>query len=53
LRRLMDEAAVSRQPVTLSVYLFNPAIRLYERLGFSKVAEDGVYIQMRWADSTA
>ena len=50
LRRLLDEGAAAGKRVVLSVYKFNPAMRLYERLGFFKVAEDGLYVQMQWSD---
>ena len=48
IRRLMDEAAALQKPVRLSVFKLNPALRLYERLGFSIVHEDGVYSEMKW-----
>jgi ribosomal protein S18 acetylase RimI-like enzyme len=50
LRRLLDEGAAAGKRVVLSVYKFNPAMRLYERFGFFKVAEDGLYVQMQWSD---
>lgn len=31
------------RPVTIHVESFNPALRLYERLGFRRVSTDGVY----------
>jgi ribosomal protein S18 acetylase RimI-like enzyme len=34
--------------VTIHVEVFNPALRLYERLGFKKVAENGPYHLMEW-----
>ena len=49
IRCLMDEAVASRKSVRLSVYRLNPAMRLYERLGFSPIAEDGLYSGMIWA----
>ena len=48
LRGLIDEATATGKSLQLSVYKLNPAVRLYERLGFSKFGEDGLYIQMRW-----
>ena len=45
---LLNEAAASQKSVRLSVYRANPAARLYERLGFSKVGEEGLYVQMQW-----
>ena len=49
IRGLMDEAVASRKSVQLSVYKLNPAVRLYERLGFSPIVDDGVYSDMMWA----
>ena len=46
--RLIDEAAAARKSVRLSVFKFNRAVRLYERLGFFRVSEDASYIQMQW-----
>ena len=45
---LMAEAAQAGQPMRLHVEFFNPALRLYERLGFSKIGEIGVYYEMEW-----
>jgi ribosomal protein S18 acetylase RimI-like enzyme len=36
------------KPVTIHVESYNPALRLYERLGFEKVDTNGVYFLMRW-----
>ena len=49
IRGLLDEARAARKSVRLSVYKLNPAVRLYERLGFSLIAEDAVYSEMTWA----
>jgi ribosomal protein S18 acetylase RimI-like enzyme len=48
LRSLLDEADASALPLRLHVAAGNPALRLYRRLGFVHVAEDGVYILMQW-----
>jgi ribosomal protein S18 acetylase RimI-like enzyme len=48
LRDLQQRAIQSRKPVTLSVTYFNPAIALYQRLGFRKITESGVHWQMQW-----
>lgn len=40
MHRLIAEAAQLRQPVRLSVVKINPALRLYERLGFRVTHED-------------
>jgi ribosomal protein S18 acetylase RimI-like enzyme len=46
IRGLIDEATASQKPVRLSVYKFNPAARLYHRLGFSTVEDRGIYLEM-------
>jgi predicted GNAT family acetyltransferase len=52
LRALQAEAVVDGGGLSIHVEAFNPARRLYERLGFKPAAEAGVYILMEWsADS--
>ncbi len=46
IRGLIDEATASQKPVRLSVYRFNRAARLYQRLGFSTVEDTGAYLEM-------
>jgi len=49
LRELQDEARSAGKTLSIHVERFNPALRLYERLGF-KVAEDkGVYLLLQWS----
>ena len=43
---LLDEAAAAGQPVRLHVLRTSPAIRLYRRLGFAVVGDDGMYLEM-------
>lgn len=45
---LMDEAAAAGKPLTIYVEKFNPALRLYRRLGFQTIEDKGVYELMRW-----
>ncbi len=45
---LMDEARRAGVPVVLHVENFNPARRLYERLGFRVCAEESIYLEMEW-----
>jgi ribosomal protein S18 acetylase RimI-like enzyme len=52
IRGLINQAVEAGKPLTLSVYSFNPALHLYQRLGFSKTSDDGLYIQMRWDRDT-
>jgi ribosomal protein S18 acetylase RimI-like enzyme len=48
LRELLAEAAGAGMVVRLHVEKFNPALRLYERLGFAPVEDQGVYWFMEW-----
>ena len=48
LRGLQSEAAAAGQPLRIHVERFNPALRLYERLGFTFIADRGVYLFMEW-----
>ena len=48
LRDVLAEGAASGRCVTISVERFNPAQRLYRRLGFTDVAGDDVYLQLEW-----
>ncbi len=48
LRDLMAEAAVAGKPVSIHVERYNPAMRLYTRLGFVPVGEHGIYLLMKW-----
>jgi GNAT superfamily N-acetyltransferase len=48
LRDLLDEASRVRKSVTIHVEKFNRAMCLYERLGFIRAGEEGVYDFMRW-----
>lgn len=47
---LLDEAAAASRSMIIYVEKFNPALRLYQRLGFVKVEDRGVYDLMRWTD---
>ncbi len=43
---LISEADASKKSATIHVERFNPALRLYERLGFRAVFDKGVYLLM-------
>jgi len=45
---LQERARQSGKSLTLSVEKFNPALRLYERLGFRFAADMGIYQRMQW-----
>ena len=51
LRDLMDEAAAAGKDVSIHVAKFNPAMRLYRRLGFAIEDDKGVYDLMRWTSA--
>ncbi len=48
LHQVLDRATAAKKPVTIHVEGFNPALRLYKRLGFEQVDTNGVYYLMRW-----
>lgn len=48
LRRLSAEAAASSRKLSIHVEVFNPARRLYARLGFVPVVDRGVHLLMEW-----
>jgi ribosomal protein S18 acetylase RimI-like enzyme len=52
IRDLMDDVARLAKPARLHVAKDNRAIRLYERLGFSVVGENGPNFIMRWIPET-
>ena len=43
---LVSESEASGKPLSIHVERFNPALRLYERLGFRAVEDKGVYLLM-------
>jgi ribosomal protein S18 acetylase RimI-like enzyme len=47
MHRLIAEAALARQAVTLGVVKINPALRLYQRMGFRITHEDDRKLYMR------
>jgi ribosomal protein S18 acetylase RimI-like enzyme len=49
LEAMFAEARLAGRGVTISVEKFNPAQRLYRRLGFREYAEDDVYWFMHWS----
>lgn len=48
LKGILEEATQAGKPVSIHVERFNPALHLYERLGFSTISENGVYYLMEW-----
>jgi ribosomal protein S18 acetylase RimI-like enzyme len=51
IQNILETAAASETPVSLHVEHLNPAIRLYERLGFARVEDRGLHLFMRWNPS--
>lgn len=50
---LQQEAAAGDRPLRIHVERFNPALRLYERLGFTPLDDRGVYLQLEWRGGPA
>jgi GNAT superfamily N-acetyltransferase len=48
LRAVLAAARASNTPVTMHVERFNPALRLYQRLGFRQAADEGIYLRLEW-----
>jgi ribosomal protein S18 acetylase RimI-like enzyme len=48
LRELMAEAEAAGKPLTIHVEKYNPAMHLYQRLGFKSIADRGPYDLMEW-----
>jgi ribosomal protein S18 acetylase RimI-like enzyme len=51
LRELQSEAAAAGKPLRIHVERFNPALALYERLGFRQIDDRGVYLFLEWRDA--
>ena len=48
LRELMAESEAAGKPLTIHVEKYNPAMRLYLRLGFKPIEDRGPYDLMEW-----
>jgi GNAT superfamily N-acetyltransferase len=48
IKDLMHEATVCGYPLMLHVLCTSPAVRLYERLGFSTTGSEAGYLEMTW-----
>ncbi len=46
LRGLLEEGMLTKKRVSIHVEMHNPALRLYERLGFVQAAVNGVYVRL-------
>lgn len=49
-REVLDDARLRNVPVRIHVETFNPAQRLYARLGFMPIEDKGVHQLMEWRD---
>jgi predicted GNAT family acetyltransferase len=52
LNALISESEETGKPLSIHVERFNPALRLYWRLGFREVSDKGVYLLMERAPET-
>ena len=52
IQNLLDEAAGAGKPFRISVVRGNPALHLYERLGFKTTDENITHILLEWAAET-
>lgn len=50
---LLEEGRSSGRPVRIHVEMLNPALRMYERFGFRRIGENGVYHFMEWRPDVA
>lgn len=53
LLEVLDEARRAGKAVRIHVERFNPALRLYERLGFRVLEDRGVYLFLEWSSPIA
>ena len=53
LRQLLEHAVAAGSRLTARVERNNPARRLYERLGFRVVADEGVYLLIEWSGAAS
>jgi ribosomal protein S18 acetylase RimI-like enzyme len=47
LRQIMAEAKEAGKPVTIYVETFNPSLRLFERLGFTPIQQEGFHLLLQ------
>lgn len=53
IKALMKEAAGVGKPLQIYVESYNPSLRLFERLGFRPVGDNGLHILMQWSVDVA
>jgi hypothetical protein len=45
----MAEAKEAGKPVTIYVETFNPSLRLFQRLGFTTIQQEGLHLLLQYA----
>jgi ribosomal protein S18 acetylase RimI-like enzyme len=53
LMEMQSAAAAGGKTLTIHVEKFNPALRLYQRLGFCPKQDEGIYLLMEWRATAA
>ena len=53
IRQLLVEAGRTKQSVRIWVEEFNPSLRLFERLGFSRSEQQGIHLLMQWTTDSS
>ena len=53
IRQLLVEAGVTKQSVRIWVEDFNPSLRLFERLGFSRSEQQGIHLLLAWTTDSS
>lgn len=53
MKNILAEGRRKQLPVRIHVEQFNPARRLYQRLGFYKLKQNGVYHLMEWSPDSS
>jgi GNAT superfamily N-acetyltransferase len=53
IKDLMAEAAKTGRPLRIYVESFNPALRLFQRMGFSQTEQTGFHCLMQWQQPVA
>ena len=53
IRQLLDEAGRTKRSVRIWVEEFNPSLRLFERLGFSRSEQQGIHLLMQWTTDSS
>lgn len=53
IRQLLVEAGRTKQSVRIWVEEFNPSLRLFERLGFSRSEQQGIHLLLQWTTDSS